>query len=60
MVNAWNALLPKNGLGTVRRKYKKTITVEQAISDKDERDRKKFIKDINNLKKPLAKKFYEE
>ena len=60
MVNGWNALLPKNGLGTVRRKYKKTITVEQAKSDKDERDRKKFIKDINNLKKPLAKKFYEE
>ena len=59
MVNPWNALLPKDGSGKIRKRKKKSKTVEQAKMDQEEKDRQQFIKDINNLKRPLAKKkFY--
>ena len=58
MVNSWNALLPNDGSGKIRKRKKKSKTVEQAKKDQEEKDRQHFIKDINNLKRPLAKKFY--
>ena len=58
LVNAWNVLLPKDGSGKLCKKQKKSKTVEQAKADKKENDQQQFLKDINNLKKPLANKFY--
>ena len=58
MVNTWNTLLLKDGSGKICKRRKKSKTVEQAKKDKKEKCRQQFIKDINNLKKPLAKKFH--
>ena len=58
LVNTWNTLLLKDGSGKICKRRKKSKTVEQAKKDKKEKYRQQFIKDINNLKKPLAKKFH--
>ena len=57
-VNTWNTLLLKDGLGKICRRKKKSKTVEQAKKGKKEKYRQQFIKDINNLKNLLGKKFH--
>ena len=38
MVNPWNALLPNDGSGKIRKRKKKSKTVEQAKKDQEEKD----------------------